>query len=46
MIDELDQIILRMEFVRDRAEDDEIVGMLNGIINDLCEWEDRHLINV
>ena len=44
MIDELDQIVLRLEFVRDRVEDDEVISLLNGIIDDLCEWEDRHFL--
>ena len=43
MIDELDQIILRLEFVKDRAEDDEVISLLNDIIDDLCEWEEVYL---
>ena len=43
MIDELDQIILRLEFVKDRVEDDDVVNSLNGIIDDLCEWEEVYL---
>ena len=38
----LDQIILRLEFVKDRAEDDEVICLLNDIIDDLCEWEDEN----
>ena len=42
MSEELDKIILRLEFVKDRAENNEIIGELNDIIDDLCEWENEN----
>ena len=43
MPEELDKIILRREIVKDRAEDDEVISLLNEIIDDLCEGEEVHL---
>ena len=42
MIGELDQIIVRLEIVKDLVENDDVADDLNGIINDLCEWEDKN----
>ena len=40
MIDELDQMILRLEVIKYCEENDDIADDLNEIVNDLCKWED------
>ena len=42
MIDELDQIIVRLEIIKDLVENDDVADDLNETINDLCEWEDEN----
>ena len=43
MIDELDQIIVRLEIIKDLVENDDVADDLNETINDLCEWEEVYL---
>ena len=42
MIDELDQIIVRLEIIKDLVENDDVADDLNETINDLCAWENEN----
>ena len=42
MSEELDQIILRLEVIKDIVEDDDIADDLNEIINNLYAWENKN----
>ena len=42
MIDKLDQIISKLEFVRDCVDEEGVVDDLTEIIDDLCEWENEN----